>query len=173
MAESVCIGCDAATASRSGPAPIWCADCKAVVRRENGRRAAARYHAKMQATSPEFRATKVKRARAWVLANVPPKPPRVLIGAKESAARYDRAHRAERADRQRARVARKAGQHVEDVDRLVVLERDDGMCGICGEDVDPLNFHVDHVHALADGGLHAYFNVQVAHPACNIAKGAR
>jgi 5-methylcytosine-specific restriction endonuclease McrA len=72
-----------------------------------------------------------------------------------------------------ARNARKREAFLEDVIPLVVLERDDGTCGICGEDVDPLDFHVDHRLPLAAGGLHAYFNVQVAHPRCNQIKGAR
>jgi len=53
------------------------------------------------------------------------------------------------------------------------LERDDGRCGLCGGDVDPLDFHVDHVQPLAAGGLHGYFNVQAAHPACNVRTGVR
>jgi 5-methylcytosine-specific restriction endonuclease McrA len=75
--------------------------------------------------------------------------------------------------REAARRARARAAFVEDVDPLVVLERDDGVCGICGEDVDPLAFHVDHVIPLASGGEHSYANTQVAHPRCNMAKGAR
>jgi 5-methylcytosine-specific restriction endonuclease McrA len=71
------------------------------------------------------------------------------------------------------RRARKRDAFVEHVNALVVLERDDGVCGICGGDVDPTNFDVDHVVALAAGGLHAYFNVQAAHPTCNRSKGMR
>lgn len=54
--------------------------------------------------------------------------------------------------------------------RLVVLEMDDRVCGICGEDVDPFDFHVDHIIPLAEGGEHSYANVQVAHPSCNTSK---
>jgi 5-methylcytosine-specific restriction endonuclease McrA len=69
--------------------------------------------------------------------------------------------------------ARKRGAFVEDVEPLVVLERDDGVCGICGEDVDPTFFDIDHVIPLARGGEHSYRNVQVAHRRCNARKGAR
>ena len=62
---------------------------------------------------------------------------------------------------------------VEKVHPLVVLERADGVCGICGEDVDPMEFHVDHIIPLARGGEHSYANVQPAHPFCNVSKGAR
>lgn len=61
---------------------------------------------------------------------------------------------------------------VEDVHSLVVLERDDGCCGICGGDVDPTDFHVDHIIPLSKGGEHSYANVQAAHPSCNVRKGA-
>lgn len=72
--------------------------------------------------------------------------------------------------RNHARRARMTGAYCERVDRLVVLEADDGICGICGTDVDPLDFHVDHIVPIACGGAHAYWNVQVAHPACNVRK---
>jgi 5-methylcytosine-specific restriction endonuclease McrA len=70
------------------------------------------------------------------------------------------------------RRAWKRDAFVEDVHELVVLEMDDGVCGICGEDVDPFDFHVDHVIPLAKGGEHSYANVQTAHPACNVRKNA-
>lgn len=57
------------------------------------------------------------------------------------------------------------------VDRWVVYERDGGICHICLEMTDPRNWHMDHVIPLARGGAHAYDNVAVSHPACNIAKG--
>jgi hypothetical protein len=60
---------------------------------------------------------------------------------------------------------------VELVYPLVVLERDDGVCGICEQDVDPFDFQVDHIVACRDGGEHSYANVQVAHPRCNVQKG--
>lgn len=75
-----------------------------------------------------------------------------------------------RANHRRRSLARDA--YVEDVYPLVVLEMTDGMCGICGEDVDPLDFEFDHVIPLARGGEHAYYNVQPAHAACNRTKGA-
>lgn len=71
------------------------------------------------------------------------------------------------------RRAREANAFVEDVLPLVVLERDDGVCGICGEDVDPTCFHVDHIVPLARGGEHSYANTQTAHPHCNMSKNVR
>jgi 5-methylcytosine-specific restriction endonuclease McrA len=76
--------------------------------------------------------------------------------------------------KQMNRSARKRGSgRYEPIDQLVVLERDDGVCGICGGDVDPMDYHVDHIIPLARGGEHTYANVQTTHPSCNVAKGAR
>jgi 5-methylcytosine-specific restriction endonuclease McrA len=72
-----------------------------------------------------------------------------------------------------ARTQRIREQFVEEVDALVLLERHDGVCGICGHDVDPLDFHIDHVVPLSRGGEHSYTNTQPAHPLCNKRKGAR
>jgi 5-methylcytosine-specific restriction endonuclease McrA len=83
------------------------------------------------------------------------------------AASYKKRRREHYTELQRLRDARKLENYVEDVHRLVVLERADGICGICGEDVDPLNFHVDHIEPLARGGEHSYANTQPAHPPCN------
>ena len=69
--------------------------------------------------------------------------------------------------------ARNRGAFVETVHPLVVLERGDSACGICGEDVDLDDFHIDHIIPLARGGLHNYENTQPAHPRCNWAKSAR
>jgi 5-methylcytosine-specific restriction endonuclease McrA len=62
---------------------------------------------------------------------------------------------------------------VEDIDRQLVWERDEGICGICGESVDHADFHIDHIKPLALGGEHSYANVQVAHPFCNLSKGMK
>jgi 5-methylcytosine-specific restriction endonuclease McrA len=100
---------------------------------------------------------------------------RVLLGDVER----ERVNAAQRANpdghrnRQARRRARKRNAHVEHVHPLVLLELHDGVCGICGGDVDPMNFHVDHIEPLALGGDHSYDNTQPAHPSCNQRKGAR
>lgn len=71
---------------------------------------------------------------------------------------------------EKRRALKRGAGVTEEIVPLVVLERDDGVCGICGDDVDPLNFHVDHIIPLARGGSHTYGNVQVAHPSCNCRK---
>lgn len=69
-----------------------------------------------------------------------------------------------------ARRARLRDQFVEHVDAFAVYERDEGICGICGDPVPRDEFHVDHVIPLVRGGEHSYSNVQVAHPSCNSSK---
>lgn len=71
---------------------------------------------------------------------------------------------------QERRRAHKLAAFVEDVDRKVLYERDEGHCGICYRKVDPKNFHVDHAVPLSKGGEHSYANCQIAHPACNLQK---
>jgi 5-methylcytosine-specific restriction endonuclease McrA len=94
-----------------------------------------------------------------------------------AAAREKRRGNAEYLAKARMYVARrealKREAFVEDIDPLVVLERHDGICGICGDDVDPLRFDVDHIVPLARGGEHSYRNTQPAHPSCNYRKGAK
>lgn len=72
----------------------------------------------------------------------------------------------------RRRAQKKIGS-AEHVDREIVFERDEGVCGICREPVEKDDFHLDHVVPLSKGGSHTYANVQVAHPSCNLAKSDR
>lgn len=62
----------------------------------------------------------------------------------------------------------------EPIKSQLVFERDNWVCGICGQPIDrntkaphPLSPSVDHVIALALGGSHTYDNVQAAHFECN------
>lgn len=92
---------------------------------------------------------------------------------RKASANYRREHPEAVRLEEMKRRARKRAAFVEDVHALVVLEMDDGECGICGEDVDPFAFDVDHIIPLALGGAHSYVNVQASHPLCNRSKGAR
>lgn len=78
------------------------------------------------------------------------------------------------------RRARERAAHVEDVDRVVVFERDGWTCGICGDAIDaalpfpdPGCATVDHIVPLAKGGEHSYANCQAAHFGCNSGKKDR
>lgn len=117
----------------------------------------AAYHANREA--------EIVRMRDYYASN------RAAMRARNAA--YLRAHPDETRARKAKRRARARGAHVEHVNRLVVLERGDGVCGICGGDVDPLRFDVDHIVPLARGGEHSYANTQPAHPSCNSRKRDR
>ena len=65
----------------------------------------------------------------------------------------------------------------DDVDPLVVFERDGWMCSLCGTPIDPaIRFPdkraatMDHTLPFACGGRHTWDNVTAAHGYCNEAK---
>lgn len=74
--------------------------------------------------------------------------------------------------------AKRLGVYVEHVDPGHIIERDSGMCGLCGERVDTTAKDpsdrgcLDHVIPLARGGTHERANVQFAHMRCNNRKSA-
>jgi 5-methylcytosine-specific restriction endonuclease McrA len=74
---------------------------------------------------------------------------------------------------QATRRARLLEVFVEEVDPAVLWERDEGVCGICGDGCDHADYQIDHRVPLALGGEHSYANTQVAHPLCNLRKGSR
>lgn len=76
--------------------------------------------------------------------------------------------------------ARLAGAFIENVDHVIIYERDGGRCHICGDliplDVDyrePLAYQVDHVVPIVRGGEHSYKNTAASHRKCNRRKGKR
>lgn len=93
--------------------------------------------------------------------------------ANAKLAEYMREHPELRQKYESMRRARKRGVFVEEVDRNVVLARYSGLCGICGDAVDPERFDVDHIIPLLVGGQHSYANTQPAHPSCNYRKPRR
>lgn len=67
--------------------------------------------------------------------------------------------------------AKVRGPFIEHVRRDKLLQRHDGLCGICTKPVNPKKFEVDHIIPVCKGGQHAYWNCQPAHPICNRLKG--
>src|SRR5690625_3088238 len=79
-----------------------------------------------------------------------------------------------------SRRARYKSAFVEKFDRLEIFERDNWICGICNEPVDPALKHphrmsatLDHIMPLSRGGAHSRDNAQCAHWICNMQKGAK
>lgn len=73
--------------------------------------------------------------------------------------------------RERRRRAREKNAVSERFSRAEIFERDGGRCHYCGVLVDPADWHLAHLVALAAGGSDTRANVAVSHPACNLADG--
>lgn len=58
-------------------------------------------------------------------------------------------------------------------DRMRLWTQFGGRCYLCGADVPADAFHVEHVVPLARGGDDVWSNLNIAHPTCNLRKGAR
>jgi 5-methylcytosine-specific restriction endonuclease McrA len=80
--------------------------------------------------------------------------------------------RQKRRDGQLLRRAQLKEVERELVRRSVVWERDNGICGVCGQPADPNRWDLDHIIPLIRNGPHTYANVQVTHPICNQRKGS-
>lgn len=51
--------------------------------------------------------------------------------------------------------------------RLAVYVRDAGICGICGEHIEPDDLDIDHIMQRAEGGPDDMDNLRAAHKSCN------
>lgn len=89
---------------------------------------------------------------------------------REAELERDRKRAQEKSVKRRALESR---QFVEYIDRWSVYSEEKGLCGICGDPVEVDAFHLDHIVPLSRGGLHERANVHVAHPVCNLSKGAK
>lgn len=86
---------------------------------------------------------------------------------RESNRKYKKENRARCSERQRLREAGRLASAEEILDRDIIYSFFMGTCGICGEQMDYNDFHVDHIIPLSKDGLHIYDNVQATHPLCN------
>lgn len=59
------------------------------------------------------------------------------------------------------------------VERLMIAERDEWTCGICGGLIERDDLHIDHIFPLRLGGSSDPSNLQAAHALCNLKKGGR
>lgn len=65
------------------------------------------------------------------------------------------------------RHAKKRNQFIEHVDETVIYERDQGICHICRGHVPRSKASMDHLVPISLGGLHAAWNIRLAHRDCN------
>ena len=139
-------------------------------RQENGDRVRARERSYW--SQPQNRERRRTQARAFHAQRTPEQLAQVRANWNRWKERNLERERARIREVQASRLARKLKQFVENVDPEIVVERDRGYCGICGLLVVGA-YHIDHVIPLSRGGEHSYANTQLAHPRCNISKGAR
>lgn len=76
------------------------------------------------------------------------------------------------------RKAKKMNVKYEHIDPLEIFERDNWICGICGEKIDknlsyphPMSASLDHIIPFSKGGTHTKDNVRATHLKCNIIRG--
>lgn len=81
---------------------------------------------------------------------------------------------------QAKRRAQMMAVQFEEIDPIVVFERDGWVCGICDGPIDKalrrpdlLSKSIDHIRPLSKGGSHTYDNVQASHLCCNVSKNAK
>lgn len=95
---------------------------------------------------------------------------------KAGAARWSSTCRECRRAGDAAHAAKRRGAGVRRVGRGVILrllQRQGGVCACgCGKSLSG-GFHVDHILAVARGGVHEESNLQLLTPKCNLRKGAR
>lgn len=120
------------------------------------------------------------KGREWDAANV--------VAERTRTREYARAHRERmaitnkawratpegRASANAAKQRRKAallGNPREPYDRLAVYQRDKGICHICQAPVAVMEFTLDHLVPVSQGGADAAWNVAVAHHSCNAMRG--
>ena len=103
-------------------------------------------------------------------------------------AAYDAAHREERRaasaacrtahpeknrEHQHRRRARVRSQFAAPVDAQAIYRRDRGRCHLCGKRVKRTEASMDHLIPISLGGIHAPWNVSLAHLKCNLRRGVR
>ncbi len=93
---------------------------------------------------------------------------------------YNSTHLEQRRMANRKREALKLGNNHERYIDAHIFERDNWMCGICGQKINkrlknpnPRSKSIDHIIPLTKGGADSPINLQAAHLQCNIGKGAK
>jgi hypothetical protein len=190
MDDKLCAnGCGQRTEAKKprGKAPIYCGDiCRKEARAKYLAAYKAAYYAQNRALYAERGAGRYAKHKTHILATNAKWREKHPGYMAKCAAQFHAAHptyNAEYMAQYRAspqgkavlreahnqRRARQLAAFSEPIDSQIVFERDEGLCGLCGEPVDPDNWDLDHAIPLGPGD-HTYENLQVSHPSCNKAK---
>ena len=155
--------------------------------RSSARRASARYRAvhpeRAHAANAAYKAAYPERVQATQAAYraAHPDERRILSAAYHFANRekvlarnaaWRAAHPENRRESGHRYRARLQGQFVAPVDAQAIYVRDRGRCHICGKHVNQVDASMDHLVPISLGGIHAPWNVALAHRLCNIKRKA-
>lgn len=119
----------------------------------------------------EYRQARLKKNKKWVEEN---RESKRAINRK-----YNRSRKGRLRDKKKRTIrrAREKCSIVEDIHPIEIFERDDYICGLCGERIDStkkypdlMSASIDHIIPVSLGGNHTYDNLQAAHFLCNTKK---
>lgn len=117
------------------------------------------------------------RARGLCSGHYKAQHPNRLVWKKNGNPEVRRANLRRKTQLRRARIT---DPDAEPIDRDAIGDRDAWRCGLCCKRVDPnlpyphpKSASLDHIVPLSRAGRHVRENVQIAHLACNVAKGNR
>ena len=160
--------------SRARPCAVQLS-CRSCVRKVTKRRYYQRKSEACKASGREYRSRPDIQARRAVNARAYRVARRSVLREKLREWRAANPEASQRLNVEAAykRRCRMAGVVVERFSRDSIFIRDKGLCAYCGLGLDPQNWHLDHVVAIARGGGHTRGNVVASCPICNMKKGAR
>ena len=128
------------------------------------------------AADPEKAKQQVKRYRAANPENARAQKQRWVDSNRERYREQKRAYAKAHPEHGRMKIARRRARQrqvtVGEIDYRRVIARCEWTCGICGCPIEGA-YHFDHIMPLAAGGPHTEENLQMAHPRCNVMKGAK
>lgn len=78
-----------------------------------------------------------------------------------------------RASHSQLRRARQRGGRYEAISLRELIQRDHGICHLCGGGESADSWSMDHLKPVSQGGEHTWANVKLAHRLCNVRRGTR
>lgn len=186
MLSVVCLTCSTEFEAQRASARYCSRSCqpshkpRTEAQKDAARERNRRYYQRLKAERPEVLAEKAARdneaarERGWPTAQRYRQAHPDLV--RERTKRWQEANpETYSAVRLTSRFKAKGGDYsdMDRIDLISLFARDEGRCGICGEDVEFDAASVDHIKPVSAGGAHKWGNVQLAHIVCNSRKGDR